>query len=215
MDQSFSKRCVSSRTERASDATVAAEHTLVVCALDASPRIAAQSAIRYRQIAACAAMAQVQASELGQRPPASATDLEFERDHTATIDTMRLVDRHLSLATDMGVTVISVPWPDDHLRGIYLDDDGLIAMNARLRAFQLVATLTHELVHAAYRDRRSTVWTESRAEATSSMLCLDLLAIRRRRTDRSHGRVLWSTAGVLEHQRSVISDLVRQSVEGL
>ncbi|KRC53778.1 hypothetical protein ASE24_25135 [Nocardioides sp. Root224] len=114
----------------------------------------------------------------------------------------------------MEVTVVSVPWPDECLRGMYLDDADLIALNARLRAFQVVETLTHELVHAAYRDRCSTVWTESRAEVAGAMLCFDLAGIRRRRTDTSSGETLWSTARVLERQRAAISELVCQRVEG-
>ncbi|KQW45959.1 hypothetical protein ASC77_18795 [Nocardioides sp. Root1257] len=97
---------------------------------------------------------------------------------------------------------------------MYLDDVGLIALNAGLRAFQVVETLGHELVHAAYRDRASTVWTESRAEAASAMLCLDLAAIRRRRTDTSSAGVLWTAPGTLDHQTSAISELVCQIVEG-
>jgi hypothetical protein len=215
MEQSSSNRWSSSWPQAtAGRAAVEAEQDLVVCALDASPQLAAQSPLRRRQIAGCAAMARARADQLGLSRPSSAAELEFKRDRTATTDAMRLVSRHLSLANEMGVTVISVPWPDDHLRGLYLDDAGLIALNAQLRAFQLTETLTHELIHAAYRDRRSTVWTESRAEAAGAMLCLDLVAIRRCRTDTAHGRALWSAAGVLDRQRSAVSHLVCQRVEG-
>ena len=175
-------------------------------------KVAAPSPLRRAQLVACEAIARAEAIKLDL--PSSAADLEFERDHTANADSTRLISRYLSLAREMEVTVVSVPWPDDCLRGMYLDDADLIALNARLRAFQVVETLTHELVHAAYRDRRSTVWTESRAEVAGAMLCFDLAGIRRRRTDMSSGRVLWSTARVLERQRSAISELVCQRVEG-
>ena len=192
-----------------------AEQSPVLCALDAEPQMAAGSPLRGRQINLCAAIARAHIANLDlPRSSSSAADLEFERDHTDTADTHRLIGRYVSVAREMGVAVVSVMWPDDFLRGMYLDDAGLIALNAQLRAFQVLETLTHELIHAAYRDRSSTVWTESRAEVAGAMLCLDLVGIRRRRTDASSGEVLWSTAGVLNRQRSAISELVRQRVEG-
>ncbi|GAA1762055.1 hypothetical protein GCM10009795_005600 [Nocardioides hankookensis] len=136
------------------------------------------------------------------------------REHTANVDADRLICRYLSLAREMDVTTISVPWPDACLRGMYLDDLDFIALNTCLRAFRVVETLAHELVHAAYRDRVSTVWTESRAEAASAMLCLDLVAIRRRRTDTSSTGMPWTTARVLDRQRTAISELVCQKVDG-
>ena len=98
---------------------------------------------------------------------------------------VRVIGRLLADAAEMNLDVIVCPWDDSRLRGLYIDSHHLIALNARMRPYQVLGTLGHEIVHAAYRDQRSTAWTEARADLLSAVTTIDLVGVRASRTDRS------------------------------
>jgi len=84
------------------------------------------------------------------------------------------LDLLLQHCADMG---LEVEWCDlgEYRRGDYCDELGLIRLNRRLTRAQATATLAHEIGHATFGDRCSTVAVERRAWEYGASL-----AIRRR-----------------------------------
>lgn len=127
---------------------------------------------------------------------------------------LRVARRLLEMASDMGVAIVVCDWETDTLCGLYLDEFALIGLHRSLRPFQVTATLGHELAHAAYRDQVSTVWNESRADAISAFITLDLAALRTGRMDRS-SRVISRTRQQNECMSSLVGTLAAHRVEAL
>ena len=75
-------------------------------------------------------------------------------------------------AGDMGLEVM-VDDLGPHRRGAYLDDHRLILISPRLTVAQTVATLAHEIGHAAFRDRRTSERLEQRADQMGASLAIE------------------------------------------
>ena len=58
------------------------------------------------------------------------------------------------------------------LRGVYLDDAGLVLLNRRMTRAQATAALAHEVAHSVYGDRCSTEVIERRADELGASLII-------------------------------------------